>query len=81
MRWAASFFSTYVSIISAYPIDTVRRRLVSSRGKYRSSRKCFKDIWAREGIRGLYLGWPMVFLQSINAATIFYFYDRLITDY
>ena len=47
MRWLASFFSTYISIMNAYPIDTVRRRLVSSRGKYRSSLECFRDIWAR----------------------------------
>ena len=79
MRWLASFVATYISIINSYPVDTVRRRLVSSRGKYPNARACLQDIWTREGIRGLYLGWPMVFLQSINAATIFFFYDRLIT--
>ena len=81
MRWLASFIATYISIINSYPVDTVRRRLVSSRGKYPNARACLRDIWTREGIRGLYLGWPMVFLQSINAATIFFFYDRLITNY
>ena len=81
IRWLASLFATYTSIMAAYPMDTVRRRLVSSRGKYPNSRMLLKDILKREGIKGLFLGWPMVFFQSINAATVFFFYDRLITDY
>jgi len=65
----------------AYPFDTIRRRFVSSRGKYDNSRTLLKEVIKKEGIRGLFLGWPMVTFQSLNACTIFFFYDRLITDY
>ena len=80
-RWLASWLATYTSIMAAYPIDTIRRRLVSSRGKYSNSRNLLKDVIKKEGVRGLFLGWPMVTFQSLNAATVFFFYDRLITDY
>ncbi len=32
-------------------------------------------------MRGFYLGWPMITLQSVSLSIIFFFYDRLITDY
>jgi solute carrier family 25 (mitochondrial adenine nucleotide translocator), member 4/5/6/31 len=81
LRWLASFLATYVSIFISYPIDTVRRRLVTSRGQYANSRACLRDVWVREGMRGLYLGWPMIFFQSLNASTMFFCYDRLVTNY
>lgn len=43
-RWLASWFATYTSIMVSYPIDTVRRRLVSSRGKYPNSRTLLTEI-------------------------------------
>jgi solute carrier family 25 (adenine nucleotide translocator) protein 4/5/6/31 len=81
MRWLASAFASYLSIVIGYPIDSVRRRLISSRGKYANSRACCWDIWKREGVRGFYLGWQMILAQSVGLATIFFFYDRLTTDY
>ena len=77
----ASVLAAFSAMIVGYPSDTIRRRFVSSRGKYPNTRACFKDIIKKEGIKGLYLGWPMLTLQSLSAATIYYFYDALVTDY
>jgi hypothetical protein len=41
----------------------------------------FLDIFKKEGIRGLFLGWQLITVQSLSLATIFYLYDRLMTDY
>lgn len=81
MRFLASCFASFLSIIGGYPVDTVRRRLISSKGKYKTGRQCFQDILNKEGIRGFYLGWPLTILQGVSVATTFYFYDKLITDY
>lgn len=37
-RWMASVLASYLSILAGYPIDTVRRRLVSCKGKYLNAR-------------------------------------------
>lgn len=73
--------ASYLSIAAGYPIDTARRRFISSRGKYKTTRECFADVWQKEGWRGFMLGWQMIWLQSLGLATIFFFYDRLVTDY
>lgn len=80
-RWMTSALAAYMSILASYPVDTVRRRFVSCKGKYPNTRTCFLDILGREGVRGLFLGWPMITVQSLNLSLVFYFYDRLITDY
>jgi|JI10StandDraft_1071094.scaffolds.fasta_scaffold1009479_1 hypothetical protein len=77
----ASVLAAYLSILAGYPIDTVRRRFVSCKGKYPNTRECFLDIFKKEGIRGLFLGWQLITVQSLSLATIFYLYDRLMTDY
>lgn len=46
-RWLASALASYLAITSGYPIDTVRRRFITSRGKYPNSRECFQDIWKK----------------------------------
>lgn len=80
-RWCIAYFAMFVGIIVAYPGDTVRRRIVSSKGKYNGMVDCFKKIWAKEGMRGIFLGWKMSWLQSLTGSTVYYYYDKLFTDY
>ena len=80
-RWCIAYFAMFMGIITAYPGDTVRRRIVSSKGKYKGMVDCFKHIWAKEGVKGLFLGWNMIWLQSFTGCTVYYFYDKLFTDY
>ncbi len=46
-RWMASILASYLSILAGYPIDTVRRRLVSCKGKYVNARECARDILSK----------------------------------
>ena len=64
-----------------YPVDTVRRRIVSSKGRYSGMLDCFRSIGRNEGIRGIFLGWQMVWFQSFTGSTLYYCYDKLFTDY
>lgn len=80
-RLMASGLATCLAIVACYPVDTVRRRFISSRSKYMRSRDCLKDIWNKEGIKGFFIGWPMIFLQSVNVATSLFIYDHLTTNY
>ncbi len=47
LRWLASVGASYLSIATGYPIDTVRRRFISCRGKYKTTLECFSDIWQK----------------------------------
>jgi hypothetical protein len=44
IRWSIAYASMFMGIIAAYPADTVRRRIVSSKGKYGGMIACFKTI-------------------------------------
>lgn len=64
-----------------YPIDSVRRRLMMQAGKpleqrrYRGAINCFRIIWAKEGIRGFYLGIAPNLVRSIGGALMLVAYD------
>jgi hypothetical protein len=44
-RWFIAYFSMFMGITAAYPGDTVRRRIITSKGKYNGMINCFKRIW------------------------------------
>lgn len=66
-----------------YPIDSVRRRLMMQAGKpqeerlYHGSLHCFREIWAKEGLRGFYLGLTPNLVRSIGGALMLVAYDVL----
>jgi hypothetical protein len=81
VRWSIAYFAMFMGITISYPGDTVRRRLITSKGKYNGMINCYKSIWLNEGIRGIFLGWHMTWFQSLTGSTVYYFYDKLFTDY
>lgn len=81
VRWWIAYCAMFMGITVAYPGDTVRRRIISSKGKYNGMINCYRSIWKAEGIRGIFLGWRMTWLQSFTGSTLYYFYDKLFTDY
>jgi solute carrier family 25 (adenine nucleotide translocator) protein 4/5/6/31 len=80
-RWIFSYFAMFMGILMAYPSDSIRRRIVSSGNKYPGMLRGLGQVWRNEGLKGVFLGWQMIFLQSLTGCTFFYFYDKLFTDY
>lgn len=81
MRWLISYFSIMCGALVIHPSDSVRRRILSSKGKYKGFNDCMFSIWRKEGLKGFYLGWSVNWVQCILGSTTFYFYDKLFTDY
>uniref|UniRef100_A0A7S1UWT6 ADP/ATP translocase n=1 Tax=Grammatophora oceanica TaxID=210454 RepID=A0A7S1UWT6_9STRA len=73
-----------VSIVAGticYPIDSVRRRLMMQAGlaqsdrQYRSAIHAFQTVWAKEGLRGFYLGIAPNLVRSLGSALLLVAYD------
>jgi hypothetical protein len=82
-RWLVSYLSVFAAICLTYPSDTVRRRMMLTtcqNYKYRGFFDCSRQIWAKEGICGFFRGAPMIFLQSVTGATIYFCFDKIIRD-
>jgi hypothetical protein len=43
-------------------------------------RHCFQQIRKKDGIRGVFSGWQMIWLQALTGGTFFYIYDRIFTS-
>ncbi|BFZ53422.1 hypothetical protein PYCC9005_000445 [Savitreella phatthalungensis] len=62
----------------AFPADVVKQRIMTdslTNPRYKSWADCVKQIWTREGLRGLYRGFTPCFLRSFptNASAVFVF--------
>ena len=82
-RWLLSYISTFAAITLTYPSDTVRRRLMLSTSgshKYSGFLDCCRLMWRREGFRSFYAGAPVILLQSVSGASIYFMMDRLMRD-
>lgn len=44
VRWFYSYLSIFSAIIVVYPVDTIRRRIVCSKGRYNGMIDCFRSI-------------------------------------
>lgn len=78
-----SYISVFLSILFTYPSDTIRRRIIqtnSSSYKYNGFFDCARKICRQEGVRGLFSGGTVIFLQSVTSATIYFIIDRIIRD-
>ncbi|CAG9790721.1 unnamed protein product [Diatraea saccharalis] len=62
-----------------YPLDMARARMaVTGRARYRTLRSVFARVWAEEGARALYRGYPATVLGVIPYAGVSFFtYDTL----
>ena len=77
LGWAV----TIVSGISAYPLDTVKRRMMMTAGqetgKYASSWACAKELVAREGLRAFFRGAGVNIVRGVAGAGVLSGSDRL----
>lgn len=71
---------TIVSGISAYPLDTIKRRMMMTAGqsvKYSSSWACFKEVVKAEGSRALFRGAGVNVIRGVAGAGVLSGFDRL----
>jgi solute carrier family 25 (adenine nucleotide translocator) protein 4/5/6/31 len=76
LGWAVTIFAG----ITAYPIDTVRRRMMMTSGqavKYNNSMHAFSVIVKNEGVKSLFKGAYANVLRSVAGAGVLALYDRL----
>ena len=72
---------TIVSGISAYPLDTIKRRMMmtagQTSGKYQSSLACAKELVAREGLRAFFKGAGVNIVRGVAGAGVLSGSDKL----
>jgi len=76
LGWAV----TVVSGITAYPLDTVKRRMMMTAGqevKYNSSLACFKEVLAKEGSRAFFKGAAVNVVRGVAGAGVLSGFDKL----
>jgi len=83
--------SSFVAVTTArtaimpfnYPFDTVRRRMMlqSEKSKserlYKGSLDCFKQVLAKEGMRGMYKGMVPEIFRGVGGSLVIVAYDRI----
>jgi solute carrier family 25 (adenine nucleotide translocator) protein 4/5/6/31 len=83
--------SSFVSVTLArsaimpfnYPFDTVRRRMMLQSEKpvaertYKGSVDCFKQILAKEGMKGMYKGMVPELFRGVGGSVVIVAYDRI----
>lgn len=70
---------TITSGITAYPIDTVKRRMMMTSGekiKYSSSIECFKSIANNEGIPAFFRGAGVNIVRGVAGAGVLSGFDK-----
>ena len=80
-RFLAAQIVSLTAGTACYPIDSVRRRLMMQAGLpiekriYKNSLDCFRQVWAKEGLAGLYLGIGPNLVRSFGASLLLVSYD------
>jgi solute carrier family 25 (adenine nucleotide translocator) protein 4/5/6/31 len=66
-----------------YPFDTVRRRMMLESEKapqdrrYKGSLDCFRQVWAKEGAKGMYKGMVPELFRGVGGSIVIVAYDRI----
>ena len=71
---------TVVSGITAYPLDTIKRRMMMTAGqavKYESFWACFKQVVRMEGNKALFRGAGVNIIRGVAGAGVLSGFDRL----
>lgn len=74
------FGVTNLAGLAAYPIDTIRRRMMMTSGeavKYKSSFDCYSQIVKKEGYKSLFKGGGANVLRAIAGVGVLAGYDQL----
>ena len=81
---AATFALGYLAAVCsgavAYPLDTVRRRMMMTSGervKFAGSVECVGRIWAEGGWRAFFRGGAANIVGGLTGAAVFSIYDRM----
>jgi len=83
--------STFIGVTAArtaimpfnYPFDTIRRRLMLQSEKpmaertYRGTVDCFKQVMAKEGLKGMYKGMIPELFRGVGGSLVIVIYDRV----
>ena len=80
LNFMVSYAITVTSGIVAYPLDTVRRRMMMSSGeshKFNSSIECMQQMLKEHGVRSFYGGVGANILRGITGAGVLTIYDKL----
>jgi solute carrier family 25 (adenine nucleotide translocator) protein 4/5/6/31 len=82
-EWLATFFLgwgvTITSGLAAYPIDTVKRRMMMTSGekvKYSGSMDCFRHVVREEGSRALFKGAGVNVVRGVAGAGVLSGFDK-----
>jgi solute carrier family 25 (adenine nucleotide translocator) protein 4/5/6/31 len=76
LGWAV----TIISGISAYPLDTIKRRMMMTAGqelKYSSSMACLKEVLLKEGSRALFRGAGVNIVRGVAGAGVLTGFERM----
>jgi len=71
---------TVVSGLAAYPIDTLKRRMMMTAGqqvRYKSSLACLREVVALEGVSSLYRGAGVNIVRGVAGAIVLSGFDKL----
>jgi len=71
---------TITSGFSAYPVDTIKRRMMLTAGqqdKYSSSLACLREVVAKEGVYALYRGAGVNMVRGIAGAGVLTGFDKM----
>ncbi|GMH34122.1 hypothetical protein BSKO_01956 [Bryopsis sp. KO-2023] len=72
-RFAAGALAGITAVITCFPLDTIRTRLlVPSRFKYEGVRDCVSQMIRKEGFASLYRGVPVSVISVAPSSAVFY---------
>merc|ERR1712124_209594 len=78
--FALGWCVTTAAGIAAYPLDTIRRRMMMTSGeavKYKSSMDAASQIVAKEGVKSLFKGAGANILRGVAGAGVLSIYDQV----
>ena len=81
---SAQFISLFAGTL-AYPMDSIRRRMMMQAGlarherRYRNGWHCFRTVLKQEGVRGFFLGLAPNIVRSLGGAMLLVAYDTMRT--
>ena len=74
-------FAQSISLLSetlTYPVDTIRKqRILNKNNKSNNVKKCIKNIYSKNGIKGFYSGIYVNSLRTIGSSFVLLFFEKI----
>ena len=83
VNFVVAFTTTIASGLAAYPLDSIRRRLMMQSGRaeadiqYTGAVDCFKKVLQQEGFKGFYKGCLINVMSGLAASLMLVSYDQI----